>query len=127
MDLNQGGSVIVGFNRFDKQRSSGFVWTPERGLVNAQVFFEEIGMDLPDSFVITALTGVSQDGSVLTGYGLDQRRSWPFQTRSFRVQIDAKALDLAEGDAVLRVTARDWSWRGSLTGNEVELEGKPSG
>jgi murein DD-endopeptidase MepM/ murein hydrolase activator NlpD len=38
------------------------------------------------------------------------------------VQIDAEALGLAEGDAVLRVTARDWSWRGALTGNEVEIE-----
>jgi murein DD-endopeptidase MepM/ murein hydrolase activator NlpD len=38
------------------------------------------------------------------------------------VQIDVQALELREGDAILRVTARDWSWRGAFSGNQVELE-----
>jgi hypothetical protein len=36
--------------------------------------------------------------------------------------LDPKALGLKEGDALLRVSARDWSWRGGLEGNEDVLE-----
>jgi murein DD-endopeptidase MepM/ murein hydrolase activator NlpD len=38
------------------------------------------------------------------------------------VDLDAKALGLEPGDAFLRATARDWSWRGALDGNATELE-----
>jgi murein DD-endopeptidase MepM/ murein hydrolase activator NlpD len=36
--------------------------------------------------------------------------------------LDPKALGLGEGDATLRVGARDWSWRGWLGGNSTALE-----
>ncbi|UCE85512.1 MAG: M23 family metallopeptidase [Deltaproteobacteria bacterium] len=36
--------------------------------------------------------------------------------------IDPKALDLRDGDGILRVTARDWSLRNGLEGNEVRVE-----
>ena len=36
--------------------------------------------------------------------------------------IDAKALGLREGQAKLRVTARDWSWARLLQGNETSVE-----
>ena len=36
--------------------------------------------------------------------------------------LEPKALGLKEGEALLRVSARDWSWRGGLEGNEDVLE-----
>jgi murein DD-endopeptidase MepM/ murein hydrolase activator NlpD len=36
--------------------------------------------------------------------------------------LDPKALGLEEGEALVRVSARDWSWRGGLEGNEDALE-----
>jgi len=35
------------------------------------------------------------------------------------VPLDPKVLALQEGEAVLRVTARDWAWRGLFSGNET--------
>lgn len=42
----------------------------------------------------------------------------------FRLELELRAQDLGlkEGDALLRVTARDWSWRDGLQGNEALLE-----
>lgn len=51
-------------------------------------------------------------GGLLAGAGPASER--------LEVTLDAGALGLAEGDAVLRVTARDWSWRGALAGNRME-------
>jgi murein DD-endopeptidase MepM/ murein hydrolase activator NlpD len=41
---------------------------------------------------------------------------------AIEVAVDAQALGLAEGSAFLRASARDWSWRGRLAGNETRLE-----
>lgn len=38
---------------------------------------------------------------------------------ALEVPLDPKVLALQEGEAVLRVTARDWSWRGFFAGNET--------
>jgi murein DD-endopeptidase MepM/ murein hydrolase activator NlpD len=38
----------------------------------------------------------------------------------FEIEIDPKALGLGHGDASLKVTARDWSWRNSFRGNETQ-------
>jgi murein DD-endopeptidase MepM/ murein hydrolase activator NlpD len=42
--------------------------------------------------------------------------------RSLEVRVDPKALGLKDGDATLRVTARDHSWRGFGSGNESTSE-----
>jgi murein DD-endopeptidase MepM/ murein hydrolase activator NlpD len=59
-------------------------------------------------------------------------RSFPGDLRSggdapgiperFEIEIDPEALGLAHGDASLTVTARDWSWRNSFSGNETRRE-----
>jgi murein DD-endopeptidase MepM/ murein hydrolase activator NlpD len=36
--------------------------------------------------------------------------------------LEPKALGLQEGEALIRISARDWSWRGGLEGNEDALE-----
>jgi len=44
----------------------------------------------------------------------------PGITERFETEIDPKALGLVHGDASLTVTARDWSWRNSFSGNETQ-------
>jgi murein DD-endopeptidase MepM/ murein hydrolase activator NlpD len=41
--------------------------------------------------------------------------------RSLTARLDPKALGAAEGSGFLRVSARDWSWRGNLTRLEVPV------
>jgi murein DD-endopeptidase MepM/ murein hydrolase activator NlpD len=43
-------------------------------------------------------------------------------TEQLDLEIDPKALELRDGAGVLRVTARDWSLRNSLAGNEASVE-----
>jgi len=42
-------------------------------------------------------------------------------TRTQRFNIDPKALELIDGEAVLTIVASDWSWRGSFRGNASEV------
>lgn len=42
--------------------------------------------------------------------------------RTLTVRIDPKAIGAAEGGGFLRITARDWSWRGGFGGNQTRLE-----
>ena len=56
------------------------------------------------------------DGSLLPFVGA------PAKSEHVEVTIDAKALGLAQGDAKLRLVARDLSWRDLGKGNETALE-----
>ncbi len=42
--------------------------------------------------------------------------------RALPIQLDAKALGLADGNVILRVTVEDWSWRGNVGEFEVAIE-----
>jgi murein DD-endopeptidase MepM/ murein hydrolase activator NlpD len=42
--------------------------------------------------------------------------------RTLTLRIDPKALGSAEGNGFLRISARDWSWRGGFGGNQTRLE-----
>ncbi len=42
--------------------------------------------------------------------------------RSLTLHLDPKQLGSAEGDGFLRISARDWSWRGGFGGNQTRLE-----
>ena len=88
LDLTDDGHTIVGFNRYDPNRSVGFIWTLEDGLSEARQFLVDRGATLPEGFQISAITGISGDGSYLTGYGEDTT-FWPHQTRSFLVRVKA--------------------------------------
>jgi murein DD-endopeptidase MepM/ murein hydrolase activator NlpD len=46
----------------------------------------------------------------------------PSERQSAELQIDPKALGLAQGDATLRITVRDLAWRNWLSGNETVVE-----
>lgn len=42
--------------------------------------------------------------------------------RTLTARLDPKALGAVEGSGFLRITARDWSWRGAFAGNETKIE-----
>jgi len=44
------------------------------------------------------------------------------EDRSLAVHLDPKQLGAAEGGGFLRISARDWSWRGGFGGNQTRLE-----
>jgi hypothetical protein len=93
----------LGFNQFFFGNSAGFVWTEETGVVDAEDFFDAEGITLPSTLKITALTGVSDDGLVITGVA--QRTTPPFASEGFVVHRDSPvdAPVLASGTMALRV------------------------
>lgn len=88
LDLSADGSVIVGSNQFDGSRSTGFVWTPGGGLQDITGYLANAGVQVPEGFQIDAVTGVSDDGTVLVGHGR-WIEDWPFRARSFLTQAPA--------------------------------------
>jgi murein DD-endopeptidase MepM/ murein hydrolase activator NlpD len=46
----------------------------------------------------------------------------PLLEASLEVPVDPQRLDLAQGEAFLRVAVRDWSWRGGFRGNQTLLD-----
>jgi uncharacterized membrane protein len=86
LDLTDDGHTIVGFNSLDPNRSVGFIWTFENGLREAHDQLAGHDVFLPEGFRINAITGISNDGSYMTGYGEDTT-FWPRQTRSFLIQV----------------------------------------
>jgi hypothetical protein len=58
----------------------------------------------------------SYPGSLLRG------GSAPRVTGTLDIEIDTKALELRDGAGILRVTARDWSLRDGLSGNQTSVE-----
>ena len=103
LDLSADGQVIVGVNRFDWNRSTGFVWTPVAGLQDIADFLVLAGIAVPEDFDIEAVTGVSDDGKVFTGYGRI-RDDWPSTLRSFLFEISADAGRIAGRTAENPVT-----------------------
>ncbi len=87
-DLTDDGHTIVGFNSFDPNRSAGFIWTLENGLIDVHDYLTSHGVTLPEGFRINSVTGISEDGSYMTGFGEDMT-FWPHQTRSFLIRVEA--------------------------------------
>jgi uncharacterized membrane protein len=83
-DLAADGRIIVGFNRYDFIRSTGFVWTLSGGLQTVRDYLAGFDLQVTESFEIVAVTGISDDGTVLAGYGQDESTR-PGRLRSFVV------------------------------------------
>lgn len=88
LDLTDDGHTIVGFNSFDGNRSVGFIWTPGDGLIDVHEYLVGHEVAIPEGFRISSVTGISGDGSFMTGFGEDTT-FWPPQARSFRICVDA--------------------------------------
>ena len=89
--ISADASLAVGYCSFsgDPYNTTGFVWTPEDGVVDVVQFLANAGI-LPDpSFSITSLTCMTPDGTKLVGYGHDTLG--PGTTRAFMIHLDRTA------------------------------------
>ena len=80
-DVTADGSVVVGTNGFNWQQWAGFIWTEGRGMVDLDDFLVDNGVTLPPMFDIQSLTAISDDGTVMVGFGQDAYHPW--NPRSF--------------------------------------------
>jgi probable HAF family extracellular repeat protein len=80
--VNKDGSVIVGTSLTSGSTGSNrsFVWTRTNGMQDLKTILDAAGVHTADNWVsLDALVGVSADGKVMTGYGLNPRSTaFPF-------------------------------------------------
>jgi probable HAF family extracellular repeat protein len=67
LDLSADGSVIVGYNSFDKGQVA-FIWTQSEGMQPLQDVLSDAGVDLK-SWALRYAMGVSDDGRTIVGWG----------------------------------------------------------
>jgi uncharacterized membrane protein len=101
-DISGDGSIVVGWNQFDFFGGTGFIWTADLGLMSATDWLASLGIVTDPDFAVANLTGVSQDGSTVVGYGYDVNSG---EYSSFYVTIpeptSALAACLLAGSAAL--------------------------
>jgi probable HAF family extracellular repeat protein len=80
--VNKDGSVIVGTSLTTGSTGSNhcFVWTPTNGMQDLKTILDAAGVHTADNWVtLDSLVGVSADGKIMTGYGLNPRsKAFPF-------------------------------------------------
>jgi probable HAF family extracellular repeat protein len=80
--VSKDGSVIVGTSLTSGSTGSNhcFVWTPTNGMQDLKTILDAAGVHTADNWVtLDSLVGVSADGKVMTGYGLNPRsKAFPF-------------------------------------------------
>lgn len=91
-DVSGDGSIVVGWNQFDFFGGTGFIWTQDLGLMSATDWLTASGVALDPDFAVANLTGVSQDGSTVVGYGYDVNSG---EYSSFIVTVPEPASALA--------------------------------
>ena len=86
------GSMCVGYNQysFNPGDASGFIWTPEGGMVAVGDYLAGHGITVPADLLLTTIAGVSDDGSVMVGIG--QYYTPPFDNVTFII----RATDLTD-------------------------------
>ncbi len=70
-EMTPDGSMVIGYNAFDWNQSTGFIWTEEAGMVDVEDYLSDNGITVPTSYNIRSLTGMSDDGTVMIGCGSD--------------------------------------------------------
>ncbi|MEA3409791.1 MAG: FlgD immunoglobulin-like domain containing protein [Candidatus Eisenbacteria bacterium] len=90
-DVTADGSMIVGSNGFDWTQYAAFIWTEETGMVNLDDFLVDNGVTLPPMFDIQSLTAISDDGTVMVGFGQDTY--YPWGPRSFIIDTNATGIE----------------------------------
>ena len=67
------GSVILGVNQYISNgpfsTQTGFIWTETGGMVDVRDLLADNGLSLPAGFQIDGLSGITQDGTKIVGYG----------------------------------------------------------
>jgi hypothetical protein len=104
-DMTPDGSVIVGYNMPSSPGdATGFIWTEETGMIDVEDFLEDNGINVPYTFNIQTLTGVSDDGMTMVGIGMDTTPPW--YTRWFIIRTGTTgvtATDVPSASAGVRV------------------------
>ena len=102
-DISADGSIVVGYNRFDfaPVPTTGFIWTPTGGMVDVEDFLTDNGVVLDPMFDIMTLTGISDDGKIMVGFG--QEMVFPYNYQSFMIYIGDAALGVAEPPARVKI------------------------
>ncbi len=77
------GNLIVGEYLFDLWTRTGFVWTPDQGLMTADDYFAAREVPVPAGFTVTGLSYVDRNGRHVAGWGYDE--ATPLVTQSFIV------------------------------------------
>lgn len=88
LDMAEIGNIGIGYNEFTWGSGTGFVWTLNEGMVDAQGFFESYGIIFPEYFVIDNLTGISHDGKSFCGFGHDRSLEPTAQPEGFVITLD---------------------------------------
>ncbi|MEE8572171.1 MAG: FlgD immunoglobulin-like domain containing protein, partial [Gemmatimonadota bacterium] len=70
-EMTPDGSMVIGYNAFDWNQSTGFIWTEEAGMIDVEDYLSDSGITVPTSYNIRSLTGMSHDGTVMIGCGSD--------------------------------------------------------
>jgi probable HAF family extracellular repeat protein len=90
--VNFDGTVIVGTSLTSSGSGSNdaFVWTATTGMQDLKTVLQAVGVHTADKWVsLTTVDGISTDGTVIVGYGLNPRtNAFPFgQWEPFRVVL----------------------------------------
>jgi uncharacterized membrane protein len=71
-DISEDGRVIVGFQREGVGPFAAFdatIWTESTGTRRLSEYLADLGVAVPEDFQLAAVMGVSDDGTVLAGWG----------------------------------------------------------
>jgi probable HAF family extracellular repeat protein len=90
--VNKDGTVIVGSSLTSGSSGSNdaFVWTAKTGMQDLKTALQAAGVHTADKWVsLATLDGISADGTVIVGYGLNPRtKAFPFgQWEPFRIVL----------------------------------------
>ncbi len=71
-DITPDGSKMVGYNRFSGPgHATGFIWTPDEGMVDVETFLADNEVTVPSWLDIVTLSAISSDGNIMCGSGYD--------------------------------------------------------
>jgi len=117
------GSVILGTNQYISNgpfsTQTGFIWTEADGMVDVRDILTDNGLALPAGFQIDGLSGITQDGTKIVGYG-SYPASFP-DYYSLILDLDTSCLADVNGDGT--VSPADFSaWVAAFNESAIECD-----
>jgi probable HAF family extracellular repeat protein len=68
---NRDGSVVVGHSLTSASSSThAFIWTAKTGMQDLETVLQNQGAKVPKGWILQIATDISEDGTVITGYGI---------------------------------------------------------
>jgi len=83
--VSDNGEIIVGYCSFDGSpfASTGFIWTPNTGVIDVNQWLANNGVLVDPNFTIQTLSAMTPDGTKIFGFG--QMLTPPYTRRAFRI------------------------------------------